>query len=176
MYHFFSLLSNISLYGYTTFLVIYSWVDGHLLPLWGFYKSFCYEHLFTSFCEDIRFQLSWLYTWEWNCWVTLCLTFWRTARLWKISQAVALFYIPNSMNVPIFLHPSQHLPVFGDYGHPSRCEVVSHLVLICISLLVNYVEYFFMCLLAICISSLEKCLFKSEKPLPNPRSQRFKST
>ena len=99
--------------------------------------------------------------------VTLCLTLKETTKVF--SKTAAPFYIPISNAwVFLFLHIFVNACYFlifvclFEYHYSSGfIRVISFVVFISSSLLSNDIEHSFMCLLTICVSSLENCSLTS---------------
>ena len=149
-------------------LFIHSSVDGHLsyFHLLAIMKYCCYDHSRTSICLNTYFQFLCGYvprSGSAGSYGNSMFNFLRSCQTVFYSNCIIFHSYQQYMGVTISPHSCQCLlfSVFLIIAILVGAKWYVIVIFICIFLMTDDVDHLFMWFLAICISSLEKCLFKS---------------
>ena len=101
-----------------------------------------------------------MYAQQWDCWVysSSVPSFWRNLHSVLHRGCISLYCHKQCKSVPFSAHPFQHLLFVDFLMAVIQTGVRWYLIVV---LIISDIEHIFMCLLAICMHSLEKCLFIS---------------
>ena len=148
---------------YLLYLFICWWTHW-LLPYLAYYKQCCYEHWGTCYLFKLVFSFSsGLYRGgeSLDHMVVPFLVYWGTSNTVFHNSCTSWHSHQQCTGVPFSPHPCQHLFVgFWVIHILTGVRWYLLVVLMCLSLIISDIWTFFVCLLAICISSLKKCILK----------------